>query len=109
MTDTFKVLAQANPPAQSLTAAYTVPAATSATLSSIVVCNSGVFPDRFRISVAVAGAADAIKQYLYYDVDVPAFESFVLTLGITLAATDAVRVYAGGSYLSFNIFGVEVT
>lgn len=109
MTDTLKVLGQVNPTAQTLTAAYTVPAATSATISSIVVCNSGASADKFRISVAVAGAADNLKQYLYYDVDVPAYENFVLTLGITLAATDVVRVYAGGSYLSFNVFGVEVT
>ena len=109
MTNSLKVLAQSNPAAQVLTAAYAVPAATSATLSSIVVCNSGSAPDKFRIAVAVGGAADAAKQYLYYDVDVPAYESFVLTIGITLGAGDVVRVYAGGPTLSFNIFGVEVT
>ncbi len=98
MTDTLKVLAQSNPAAQTLTDAYAVPGAASTTISSIVVCNSGSAADKFRIAIAVAGAADAAKQYL-----------FVATIGLTLAATDKVCVYAGGSALSFNVFGVEVT
>ncbi|SRR6266446_2964326 len=108
MTDTLKVLAQSNPAAQTLTDAYAVPGAASTTISSIVVCNSGSAPDKFRIAIAVAGAADAAKQYLYYDVTIPAYGTFVATIGLTLAATDKVRVYAGGSALSFNVFGVEV-
>lgn len=108
MADVLKVLAQVNPVAQTLTDAYTVPAATSATLSSIVVCNQSTTDAKFRIAIAVAGAADAAKQYLYYDTVVPAGRPFVITIGITLATTDVVRVYTDGSSVSFNIFGVQV-
>lgn len=109
MTDTLKALAQSNPSAATLTDAYTVPASTSTSISSIVVTNRSAIATTFRISVAVAGAADNNKQYLYYDVPIGGNDSFVATLGITLAATDVLRVYATLATLSFNLFGVEVT
>jgi hypothetical protein len=108
MAQTYKTLAQTNPAATTLTDGYTVPAATSAVLSTIVICNRGAATS-FRISVAVAGAADDNKQYLFYDVAIGATSTITATLGITLAATDKVRVYATAATLSFNIFGVENT
>lgn len=109
MADTLKILAQVAPAATTLTVAYTVPALTSAVISSVVVCNRGVSATTFRISVAVAGAADATKQYLYYDCPIAANDTFAAALGITLATTDVFRVYAGNGNLSFNLFGVQVT
>lgn len=109
MADTYKVLAQVNPSAATLTDAYTVPGSTSAVISSIVVCNRSAAATSFRISVQVANAADDNKQYLYYDVIIPGNDTFVLTIGITLATTDVIAVYATLATLSFNIFGVEKT
>jgi len=109
MGEALKVLGQSAPAATTLTALYTVPAATSVTASSLVVCNQNVAKIKFRVSVAVAGAADAPKQYLYYDVEVLGKNSFTFTIGFTLAATDVVRVYSDTANTSFNLFGVEVT
>ncbi len=109
MADTFKVLAQVNPSATTLTDAYTVPGATSTTVSTLTVCNRSSTATTFRISVAVAGAADNNKQYLYYDTAAPGNDTLTVTIGATLAATDVLRVYATLATLSFNIFGVEVT
>lgn len=109
MADAPKVLAQLAPSATTLTTLYTVPGSTSVVSSSLVICNRGVTYTTFRISVAVAGGADNIKQYLYYDVAIPANDTFIATIGTTLAATDLIRVYAGNANLSFNLFGVEVT
>lgn len=109
MAETRKVLGQSNPVAATLTDLYTVPAATSVVGSSIIVCNRSATLTSFRISVAVAGAANDNKQYLYYDVVIPGNDTFIATIGITLAATDVVRVYATLATLSFNLFGVEVT
>ena len=108
MAETLKVLGQLNPSATSLTALYTVPAATSTTCSTLVVCNQST-AGSFRVSVAVAGAADNAKQYLYFDTAIPANSSWNFTLGISLATTDVVRVYASSANMSFNLFGVEVT
>ena len=108
MAETLKVLGQLNPSATTLSTLYTVPAATSATVSTLVVCNQST-AGSFRVSVAVAGAVDNAKQYLYYDTAIAANASFGFTIGITLATTDVVRVYASSTTMSFNLFGVEVT
>jgi ribosomal protein S2 len=109
MADTFKVLAQSNPSAATLTDIYTVPGSTSTVVSTIVVCNRSAVATSFRISIQVANAADDNKQYLYYDVIIPGNDTFTLTLGITLATTDVIAVYATLATLSFNIFGSEIT
>lgn len=109
MTDTLKVLAQGNPAAVTLTDTFTVPAATSVVVSSIVVANRSATATTFRISVAVAGAADDPEQYVAYDAPIDGNDVVPLTLGISLAATDVVRCYAGANTLTFSLFGVEVT
>jgi hypothetical protein len=109
MAEILRTLAQSAPGATSLTAIYTVPALTSTVLSSMIVCNRGATATTFRISIAVAGAADATKQYLYYDVPISKNNTFIATIGVTLATTDVVRVYAGNANLSFTLTGVEET
>ena len=109
MAETSKVLGQSNPSATTLTDIYTAPAATRAIISSIVVANRDAAADSFRVSIAVAGAGDDVKQYLYYDLEIPGNDSFAATLGITIAATDVVRVYSLNGTCSFSLFGAEVT
>lgn len=107
MANTAKTLAQLQGTA-ALTTLYTVPGATSVISSSLCICNRGISSQVFRVSVAVAGAVDDPKQYLYYDLPIGPNDTFIMTIGITLAATDVVRVL-GPSDLSFNLFGIEVT
>ena len=109
MATTRKCLGQSNPSAATLTDAYTVPASTQATVSSLVVCNRSATATTFRISVAIAGAANDNKQYLYFDTNIPGNDTFIATVGLTLAATDVIRVYATLATLSFGFFGIEVT
>lgn len=115
MANSYKVLAQSFPAAATLTAAYTVPAATTVVISSITACNqSNTVVDTIRISIAVGGAADSQKQYIYggsvgTGLAVSVVDTFVFTGGITLAATDIIRVYSTNGTTSFNIFGNEIT
>lgn len=108
MADLPKTLGQLAPAATTLTALYTVPALTYTVVSSVIVCNQNSTSSTFRISVAVLGAADTPKQYLYYDVPISKNNTFVATIGISLNAGDVVRVYAGNTNVSFNLMGVEV-
>lgn len=107
MTTTLKILGQSNPAATTATDLYTVPSATSTVASSIVICNQANTATTFRISIRQAGAGATGKQYLYYDTAIAANDTFIATIGITLAATDVVTVYAGSANLSFNLFGQE--
>ncbi len=109
MADTLKVLAQLNPSATTLTTLYTVPAATSTTVSSVTVCNQATSAATFRLSVAIAGAADSAQQYIYFDEPIGAKDTFVATIGITLATTDLIRAYSSNASTSFSAFGVQVT
>lgn len=103
------MLSQKNPSAATPTDAYTVPAATKAVISTLMVANRSAAADTFRVSVAVAGAGSDNKQFIYYDIAIPGNDTFGATLGVTLAATDVVRVYSLNGTCSFNIFGAEVT
>lgn len=109
MADTYKSLAQSTPAAATLTDAYTVPASTFALISSITVSNRGATSDVFRISVAIASAADATQQYLYFDVPILPNETFVLNTAFALGAADRIRVRGGTANLTFNIHGFEIT
>lgn len=109
MADTLKTLGQSKPSAATLTAAYTVPGATSAVISTIVVCNQSSTETAFRISIAVGGAADTASQYIAYDAPIDGNDTVTITIGISLAATDVIRVYNTLATCSFNIFGTEIT
>jgi hypothetical protein len=108
MADFLKILGQAALPAAILTNVYTVPAGRSCTISTITVCNGNTTNNTFRISVAIAGAADTSRQYIYFEQLVEANSTFASTIGITLSAGDVVRAYSSNEGLCVNIFGVEV-
>lgn len=107
--DTYKVLGQVNPGAAALTTLYTVPGATSAVGSTLAICNQGAVAGSFRVAVRPAGAAIDPKHYLFYDVPIPANDTVLVTIGITLAATDVVSAYASSASMSFSLFGTEKT
>jgi hypothetical protein len=108
MATTYKVLGQVVPAATSNTTLYTVPASTSAVCSTLAVANLGV-STTFRIAVRPAGATLANQHYIVFDSAVNAGDSVFLTIGVSLAATDVVTVYAGTNTVSFNLFGSEIT
>lgn len=109
MATVYKVLGQSAPAATTATTLYTVPAATSTVVSSIVISNRASSSATYRISIRPAGAAQANQHYIAYDVTVGAADSTVLTLGITLATTDVITVYASTANLSFSAYGSEIS
>jgi glucose-6-phosphate dehydrogenase assembly protein OpcA len=108
MATTYKVLGQSNPSATTATTLYTVPSATQAVVSTIVIANLTASAATFRIAVRVAGATLANSQYVAYDITVGASDSTALTLGVTLNATDVLTVYASTANLTFTAFGSEI-
>ena len=109
MPTIYKVLGQSAPSATTDTTLYTVPAATDAIVSTIVVANRDSASATFRIAVRPAGATLANQHYIAYDCSVGANDSTALTLGITLDATDVVTVRASTANLTFNAYGSEIS
>ena len=108
MPTTYKVLGQSNPSATTATTLYTVPASTSTIVSTITIANLAGAAATYRISVRPAGGVQTNAMYIAYDVTVGALDTTTITLGITLATTDVITVYASTATLSFNAYGSEI-
>ena len=109
MATTYKVLGQSNPAANTATTLYTVPASTQTVVSTIAVANRGASSATYRIAIRVAGSALSNEEYIAYDTAITANNSTMITIGVTLGATDVITVYASTADLSFNAFGSEIS
>jgi hypothetical protein len=109
MAITYKVLAQSAPSATTATDIYTVGSGKQAIVSTITVANRSASVRTYRIAIRPAGATLANQHYIAYDVNVGANDTTPLTIGVTLAATDVITVYASTADLSFGIFGSEIS
>lgn len=104
----YKILGQAAPQNETVSL-YTVPAATQAIVSTLVICNRGGSATSFRVAARKNGATLANQHYINYDVPIAANDSINLTLGISLGAGDILTVTGNNDFLSFTAFGSEIT
>ena len=109
MANTYKVLGQSAPSATTDTDVYTVPSATEAVISTVVIANRSGSDATYRIAVRPDGATIANEHYVAYDITVGAGDSTALTLGITMNAADVLTVQASTADLSFSVFGSEIS
>ena len=109
MATAYKVLGRKAAAATTEEELYTVPSATQAIVSTIVVANRTAASKTYRIAVKpTSGTTLADEHYLAYDILIAANDSIALTLGITLAAGNSIRCYASASSsLTFTAFGSE--
>jgi hypothetical protein len=110
MTTSYKVLGQSAPTGITNVNLYTVPAATSAVVSTLNVTNLTDTEATFSIYIRVAGATAASANTLLKDVPLAANSLFSATQGITLGAADVITVStATANALSFQAFGSEIS
>ena len=109
MAQNYKVLGQSAPSATTDTDVYTVPSATEAVISTIVIANRSASDATYRIAVRPDGATIANQHYVAYDITVGAGDSTALTLGVTMDAADVLTVQASSADLSFSVFGSEIS
>ena len=110
MPTAYKVLGQVAPAATTEVNLYTVPSSTQAVVSSIAITNQAASSATFRIAVRPsADATTTAKHYLVYGTTVGAADTVVLTIGVTLAASDKIQVYGSSATLSFSAYGSEIS
>jgi hypothetical protein len=109
MATAYKVLGQSAPAATTNTTLYTVPASTSAVVSTLTVCNTSATALTYRVAVRPAGASIVSSQYIIYDNTLQGNDSVFLTIGLSLATTDVVTVYTSAATATFNLYGSEIT
>lgn len=107
MPSVLKILGQSNPSPNTATTLYTVPASNNTVVSTITVSNLVNTPAAFRIACRPAGAVLSNSHYISYDTVLSGSDTIGLTMGITLAATDVLTVYANTASVNFTAFGSE--
>ena len=108
MATNYKVLGQSNPAATTNTTLYTNATANGAICSTLAICNQGV-STTVNVAIRPAGATLTNSQYIVYQAPVSANDTLFLTIGVGLANTDVVTVYANTANVSFSLFGTELT
>jgi hypothetical protein len=115
MATTYKILGQvatATVGATTESTLYTVPSSTSTVVSSLVITNQAATAATYRIAVqpsADAGSAAAAKHWIVYGATVAASDTTVLTVGLTLATGDRIRIYGSSATMSFSAYGSEIS
>ena len=107
--NSYKILGQANPTtANTEVVLYTVPSSFMALGSVLSICNQGATTGTCRIAVRPAGTSSTAQTFLLFDAAINPKDSLMLTLGLSLATTDVIGVWASTTSFSFVLSGSEV-
>lgn len=106
--ETIKTPSFVNPAANTLTTLYTIPADTTAIISTISVCNTASTDATYRIAIT-SGGSPTLGNYLVYDATIAGNETVSFTQGITMDANDILAVYTNSASIAFNAFKMEIT
>jgi hypothetical protein len=113
MPNTYKILGQVNPSANTQSNVYVVPAATEAVVNSITVANQGTSNVSYSVivmpSAEFASPASNGKYFLIRGSSMPGGDTATLTLSLTLPAGAVLAANTNSADLSFSAFGVEIS
>ena len=112
MANTYKRLGAINPSANTQTNVYVIPAATSAVISTITICNQSSVNASY--SLALMNSSEFVSPanaatYLVRGATVPAADSIILTIGLTANAGMVLAANTSNANISFAAFGTEIT
>lgn len=88
---------------------YTVPAATTAVISTITIANTAAANATYRIGFAASDTTPAAADWLIYDAIAPANDTVFLGLGASLPAGTRIRVSSSANTATFGAFVSEIT
>lgn len=108
MARAYKQLGAVKPSASTETDLYTVPASTQTVISQILASNTGSSNVTIDISVVAGGGATAAEDTIVSTRTLVPDEIFQLT-GLTLEATDVIRVESDSADVVFQAYGEEIT
>jgi hypothetical protein len=109
MPNTYKILGQSIPTANTFFDIYAVPSGANAIVSTVNVCNTTSSNVTFRLAAKIANTTLTTRQYLVFDTPLPAQDSIALSLGLSLGAGDVLTAFSLQGNVTFNVFGVEIT
>jgi hypothetical protein len=74
----------------------------------MTICNGSGGNANVTVQVAVANAASSTSQNIVSNNTIINGDTLFMTLGVTLAATDVVRVQSTAANVAFQLFGSEI-
>ena len=115
MANSYKILGQIAPTANTLTNAYSTSSA-SAVLNTIYICNQDTANANVDIIVRPTGVALANQHYILRQQKLDAADTIILNLNITMNSSTIIAANVAGRSgetktpnCSISIFGVEIT
>jgi hypothetical protein len=113
MPNTYKILGQVNPSANTQSNVYVVPAATSAVINSVQVANQSATNASYSLmvfpSAEFSTPASNGKYFIIRGATIPASDAATLTLSLSLPAGAILAANTNSASISFQAFGVEIT
>jgi hypothetical protein len=113
MPNTYKILGQVNPSANTQSNVYVVPAATSAVINSVQIANQAATNASYSLmvfpSAEFSTPASNGKYFIIRGSTIPASDAATLTLSLSLPAGSIISANTNSASISFQAFGVEIT
>lgn len=88
---------------------YGTPAATEAVISSLVITNQTATAVTVRVGMDTTAGTPAASEFLVYDASVAGNDTVALTLGITMPASNFIRVSSSANTCNFSAFLSEIS
>jgi len=112
MANSFKILGQVNPTANTQSNVYVVPTATAAVVNSININNTGAANASYSIiimpSTEYSGTDPLPKHFILRGSIAPSGDTVLLDFPLTLPAGTVVAANTNNGSLAISAFGVEV-
>ena len=88
---------------------YNTPAATEAVISSLVITNQTATAVTVRVGMDTTAGTPGASEFLVYDAVVAGNDTVALTLGITMPASNFIRVSSSANTCNFSAFLSEIS
>lgn len=88
---------------------YSTPSATEAVISSIVITNQASSSVTVRIGMDTTAGTPGASEWLVYDAVVAGNDTVALTLGVTMPASNFIRVSSSANTCNFSAFLSEIS
>ena len=88
---------------------YNTPAATEAVISSIVITNQASSDVTVRIGLDTTAGTPGASEWLVYDAVVAGNDTVALTLGVTMPASNYIRISSSANTCNFSAFLSEIS
>ena len=111
MANSFKILGQVNPTANTQSNVYVVPTATAAVINSINIDNTGTANASYSIIIVPStdnSTAPLPKHFILRGSIAPSGDTVLLDFPLTLPAGTVVAANTNNGSLAISAFGVEV-